>query len=44
MGEIIGCDSTRRPFTFSNMNIAETSRPIRIKFHLEHHLGEGKAA
>ena len=30
--------------TLSNMNISETSRPIVIKFHLEHHLGGGLAA
>ena len=33
-----------RAFTLSNINISETSRPIVIKFHLEHHLGEGLAA
>ena len=27
------------PSTLSNMNISETSWPIRIKFHLEHHWG-----
>ena len=32
------------PFTLSNMNISETSRPIKIKFHSEHHCGVGKAA
>ena len=26
------------------MNISETSWPIKIKFHLEHHWGAGKAA
>ena len=26
------------------MNISETSWPIKINFHLEHHLGKGKAA
>ena len=30
--------------TLSNMNISETSWLIEIKFHLEHHWGEGKAA
>ena len=30
-------------FTLSNMNITETSWPILIKFHLEHHWGEGLA-
>ena len=33
-----------RPFTLSNLNISETSRPIEIKFHLEYHWGGGKAA
>ena len=31
-------------FTLSNMNISETSPPIVIKFHLEHHWGGGLAA
>ena len=31
-------------FTLSNINISETSWPIVIKFHLEHHWGEGLAA
>ena len=31
-------------FTLSNMNISETSRPIEIKFHLEHHWGGGNSA
>ena len=32
------------PFTLSNMNISETSRPrpIEIKFHLEHPCGGGR--
>ena len=30
-----------RAFTHSDMNIAETSRPIIIKFHLKHHWGRG---
>ena len=30
--------------TLSNMNISETSWPILIKFHLEHHWGGGLAA
>ena len=30
-----------RPSTLSNMNISETSWPIIIKFHQEHHLGRG---
>ena len=29
------------PSTLSNMNISETSWPIVIKFHLEHHWGGG---
>ena len=28
----------------SEMNISKTSRPIKIKFHLEHHLDRGLAA
>ena len=48
LSELIGCDSSRRPsicaFTLSNMNISETSWPINIKFHLEHHWGGGLAA
>ena len=32
------------PFTLSNTNISKTSRPIKIKFHMEHHFGEGNAA
>ena len=31
-------------FTLSNINISETSWPIVIKFHLEHHFGGGWAA
>ena len=27
--------------TLSNMNVSETSCPIKIKFYLEHHLGGG---
>ena len=42
-GELIGWDSSRRPsvrpFTLSNINNSETSWPIKIKFHLEHHWG-----
>ena len=30
-----------RPSTLSNINISETSWPIIIKFHLEHHWGGG---
>ena len=33
-----------RPFTLPNINISETSWPIVIKFHLEHHWGGGLAA
>ena len=33
-----------RASTLSNMNISETSRPIRIKFYLKHHWGGGKTA
>ena len=33
-----------RPFTLSNMNISETSCPIKIKFHMKHHWGGGLAA
>ena len=33
-----------RPFTLSNINISETSCPFKIKFHLEHHWGEGLTA
>ena len=33
-----------RASTLSNMNISETSRPITIKFYLEHHWGGEKAA
>ena len=46
-GELIGWDSSRLPcvpFTLSNLNISETSRPIEIKFHLKHQWGWGKAA
>ena len=32
------------PSTLSNMKISETSWPIEIKFHLEHHWDRGKAA
>ena len=32
------------PFTLSNMNFSETSCPIKIKFHLEHHWGGGLTA
>ena len=46
--ELVGWDSSRRPCvrlsTHSNINISETSQPIEIKFHLEHHWGGGKAA
>ena len=33
-----------RPSTLSNMNIFETSWPIIIKFHQEHHWGGGLTA
>ena len=48
LGELIVWDSSRhpsvRPFTLSNINISETSCPIKIKFHLEHHWGGGLIA
>ena len=31
-------------FTFSNMNISETSGPIATKFNLKHHVVGGKDA
>ena len=31
-------------FTFSNMNISETSGPIATKFYLKHHWARGKDA
>ena len=51
-GELIVWDSSRRPSvcasvhpsTLSNMNISETSWPIIIKFHQEHHWGGGLTA
>ena len=47
-GELIVWDSSRRPSvrqsTLSNINISETSRPIIIKFHQEHHWGGGLSA
>ena len=47
-GELIIRDSSWRPcvhpFTLLNINISETSWPILIKFHLEHHWGGGLAA
>ena len=51
-GELKVWDSSRRPsvrlsvrpFTLSNMNISETSGPIIIKFHQEHHWGGGLTA
>ena len=33
-----------RPSTLSNINISETSWPIIIKFHQEHHWGGGLTA
>ena len=52
LGELVIWDSSRRapvrpcvrPFTLSNMNISETSCPIKIKLHLEHHWGGGLTA
>ena len=41
------CASVRasvRPFTLSNINISATSRPIGMKFYLEHHWSVGKAS
>ena len=45
-GELIVWDSSPRPWSLHtlNMNISETSWPIVIKFHLEHHWGGGLAA
>ena len=47
-GELIVWDSSRRPSvrasTITNMNISETSWPIIIKFHQEHHWGGGLTA
>ena len=54
-GELIvyPCSGVRRPrrlhcqrrcSPFSNMNISEVSRPIAIKFYLNHHWGRGKDA
>ena len=44
-GELIGWDWRQclsvRASTLSNMNISDTSWPIKIKFHLEHHWDEG---
>ena len=44
-GELIVWDLSRRPSvcasTLSNMNISETSWPIIIKFHQEHHWSGG---
>ena len=48
-GELIVWDSSRRlsirvcvrPSSLSNINISETSWPIIIKFHQEHHWGGG---
>ena len=52
IGELIVYRLSRRPsvrpsvrlFTFSNMNISATSRPIGMKFYLKHHWGGGKAS
>ena len=49
LGELIGWDWSQRPsvlpsvYTF-NMNISETSCPIKIKYHLEHQWGGGLTA
>ena len=47
-GELIVWDSSRGPSvrasTLSNMNISETSWPIIIKCHQEHHWGGGLTA
>ena len=43
-GELIVLDLSLRPSTLSNMNISETSWPIIIKFHQEHHWGGGLTA
>ena len=51
-GELIVYQSSRRlsvclsvcVFTFSNMNISETSGPIATKFYLKHHWVGGKDA
>ena len=51
-GELIVWDSSRRPSvracvrasSISNMSISETSWPIIIKFHQEHHWGGGLTA
>ena len=50
--ELIGWDSSRRASVFpcvhestlSNISISETSRPILIKFHLEHNWDGGLAS
>ena len=52
LGELIEWDSSRRlsvslsvrQFTLSNMNISETSCPIKINFHLEHYWGRSLTA
>ena len=47
-GELIVYQSSRRlsvcVFTFSNMNISETSGPVATKFYLKHHWVGGKDA
>ena len=43
-GTQAGVRASVRPSTLSNMYISETSWPIVIKFHLEHHWGGGLAA
>ena len=43
-GTRAGVRASISPFTLSNMNIFETSCPIKIKFHQEHHWGGGLTA
>ena len=35
-------DPMAATFTFSNLNISKTTRPIVIKFYLKHYRGVGK--
>ena len=39
-----GVSESVRLLTLSNVNISETSRPIKIKFQVKQHLGGRKAA
>ena len=41
---ILGVSPSVRSFTLSNINISETSLPIIIKFHQNHHWGGGLTA